>query len=176
MHKIKQTMELAFRNVFSGVRGTRERLSLQIKDLITDMDDHLAGTESRFLDLGMIFQSIHQETGQFTDKVAQTMASLNTQDDQSCLADITTHVASSVKALFEHQQAIADSLAVFENVLKALSHLSQTCEDTDKITLLLNVISLNIGIESNRSDQSRDMFKDFIDCKKHKRQPKAGLE
>lgn len=163
MHKIKKTMGLAFRNVFSGVRGTRERLSLQIKDLITEMNDHLEGTESRFLDMGMIFQSIHQETGQFTDKVARTMASLNAQDEQSCLTDITTHVARSVKALFDHQKAISDSLAVFEKVLQALSHLSRTCEDTDKISLLLNVIALNIGIESNRAEESRDMFKVFIE-------------
>ncbi|MBU1170585.1 MAG: hypothetical protein KKD44_13565 [Proteobacteria bacterium] len=163
MLKTIQKMGLIFRNVFSGLRGDRLALSFQVKDLIGDMESLLAGTESRFLNLGLIFQAINKDTEQFTDQIVQAMTLLNARDEQAGFFHLRTYGIQCVDNLFENQQSISESLGVFEQVIVALTRLALACDDTDKIVLLLNVIALNIRIESNRSDASRDMFNVFIE-------------
>jgi methyl-accepting chemotaxis protein len=81
---------------------------------------------------------------------------------QSALSGTWDYAKDCVDQLRNQQKNMLESLEIFENVQNGLEALSQRCSDADKIVLLLKVIALNMGIESNRTKESADMFAAFV--------------
>ncbi|GAB6097559.1 methyl-accepting chemotaxis protein [Desulfatiferula olefinivorans] len=163
MPTITHHMALILGRVFSGATWIRHRLAGDIGALIVDLTTLMDGTETRFLDLGRRFQDIHQKAGDVTARVIQCLDLIRSGDDASGLTGLTDGASRFVEALFDQQAAIGKRLDAVKDIGGALAKLSGLCDESNHIVLLLNVIALNIGIESRRCDASQDMFTVFTE-------------
>lgn len=133
-----------------------------LPDVVRALEETLASVEPRFLDLGQSFQTLFEETRHFTLWVEKTIDMASGKSGESALAGTGDYARDCVDQLKHQQKDMLESLAIFEEVEKGLSDLSRQCADAEKIVLLLKVIVLNIGIESNRARESAEMFQSFV--------------
>jgi len=134
----------------------------QLSDVIRSLEETMTDVEPRFLNLGQSFQTIFEETQCFSQWVDQTIDMAADTSGQSALSGTGDYAKDCVDQLRSQQKNMLESLEIFENVQNGLEALSRRCSDADKIVLLLKVIVLNIGIESNRTKESADMFAAFV--------------
>lgn len=147
-----------FLNLSTQKEGRGEHVSA----LIQALEQALAHVEPRFLDLGGSFQTLYEETRTFSAWVGETIDLASGESADTSLTGTAAYARACVDRLKALQADMLDSLSIFENVEKGLEELESLSAGAEKIVLLLKVIVLNIGIESNRAKESADMFQSFI--------------
>ncbi|MFH0726013.1 MAG: hypothetical protein V2B19_06635 [Pseudomonadota bacterium] len=116
------------------------------------------GAEEKFLEMGQTIQIIYADCAGLTRQIQETTQALAGTGDDNILGKVEMLAENSLKALVGHQDRVAKSLAPVKAVIDYLESLCRSCDQIDRIAMNLRVVGLNIGVESTRSTEARDMF------------------
>jgi methyl-accepting chemotaxis protein len=116
------------------------------------------GVEEKFLEMGQTIQTIYADSAGLTRQIQETTQALAGTGDDNILGKVEALADNSQKALVGHQDRVATNLAPVKAVIDYLESLCQSCDQIDRIAMNLRVVGLNIGVESTRSAEARDMF------------------
>jgi methyl-accepting chemotaxis protein len=116
------------------------------------------GVEEKFLEMGQRLQTIYAGTSGLTRQIQETTRALAGTGEENILGKVEGLAEKSQKALAGHQERVATSLAPVKAGIEYLEALCQSCDQIDRIAMNLRVVGLNIGVESTRSIEARDMF------------------
>jgi len=145
-----------------GVTPQGKGLVAELSDLSNSLGVAITGVEENFLDLGQQFQTIFSKTEELKNLVSKTSEFSGNKNDGSGIAGVGEFARKSLQTLTAYQGDILSNLKILNSGSDHLQLLSNMCTNTDKVSSLLNVIALNIAIESNRSAESQEMFKVFV--------------
>jgi methyl-accepting chemotaxis protein len=128
------------------------------------LESIMGAVEPQFLKLGDNIQGLHADANQLSEMTSTSARSIGGEEcGQSCMADIDALARTSLERLRECRGAITGSLKNIENSLTHLGKLRDICATIEKTGMVLNVVGLNIAIESRRSLESRDLFEVFTE-------------
>jgi len=118
-----------------------------------------AGNEARFLDIGRTLQSIYTDTADLIRFIRETIQSvMGDTDEKNILEKVGGLARRTETALLRHQERVAVSLTQIKEVADHLGGLHQACDHLGRIAMNLRVVGLNIGVESTRSAEGKEMF------------------
>ncbi len=170
---LKQIYQLAFSRYFGDNRtpapsspAGRRSASMIPDDLEAirrEIQAVVDEDEDRFLHLGKDLQELFSEADQLSRLAIDTARTMGRGGDGGFLANIDGLVKGSLGLLKKHHEGIGASL---ENVSTSFSYLGKLCALCPKIQktgMSLNVIGLNIAVESSRSQESVEMFIAFTE-------------
>ncbi len=164
MFKIPKSIQIVLNKLkrMIGVTSQDKELVAGLSDLSNSLGAAISGVEGDFLDLGQKFQIIFSKTEELKGLVSKTSAFSGNKNDGSGIAGVGEFARKSLQTLTGYQGDIQSNLKILNSGSDYLQLLSNMCANTDKVSLLLNVIALNIAIESNRTAESREMFMVFV--------------
>lgn len=114
--------------------------------------------EKNFMDAGQRLQTIYAGISELTREIREATSVLAGTGDDNILAGVELLAGDSQKSLAGHQDRVATSLEPVRGVIDYLDSLCQSCDHIDRMAMNLRVVGLNIGVESTRSPEARDMF------------------
>lgn len=130
-----------------------------IADAISDL---LSWADPLFTSLGEKLTEAFTASGHLSGLVMKTLNPDDEKDDVIRLKDIQSLTDSVVQTLRAAEENIKAHLFDLSRGIDSLASLSRGCDSTDRLSMLLNVITLNIAVESRRSSQSSQMFEVFV--------------
>jgi hypothetical protein len=139
------------------------RIGSQLSGLSQSIASLMSDVDPEFLKIGQKLQSIYSESEELSRMVLDAVEFVDNRTGEMPLSNVGDFARESVEKLKSFQREISESLESLCSGRGHLEKLSGLCTQTDKIPLLLNVIALNIAIESNRSEKSSEMFTAFIE-------------
>ncbi len=163
---MKKTIHLFLDRIKKGIVPPEKqiaRIGSQLSGLSQSIASLMADVEPEFLNIGQKLQSIYSESEELSQMVMDAVEFVDNRTGEMPLANVGDFARESVEKLKSFQSEISESLESLCSGRGHLEKLSGLCTQTDKIPLLLNVIALNIAIESNRSEKSIEMFAAFIE-------------
>jgi methyl-accepting chemotaxis protein len=116
------------------------------------------GDEASFLEMGRTLQSIYTNTADLIQFIRETIQSVMGDTDENILGRVGDLARRAETALVHHQERVAGSLVQIREVADHLGGLHQACDQLGRIALNLRVVGLNIGVESTRSAEGKEMF------------------
>ncbi|MBI9090447.1 MAG: methyl-accepting chemotaxis protein [Desulfobacterium sp.] len=139
------------------------RIGSQLSDLSQAISSLMSDVEPDFLKIGQKLQCIYSESQELSHMVMDAVKFVDNGTGDMSLGNVGELAQESVEKLKFFQRGISESLESLYSGRVHLEKLSGLCTQTDKIPLLLDVIALNIAIESNRSEKANEMFAAFIE-------------
>ena len=128
----------------------------------TSISGSLTSVDPHFLMLGEKLNETFSASEQLSGLVLNTLNLGQAGEDKNRLRDIHTVSDTVVQTLRSAQENIRTHLAHLASGITHLESLSKGCGQTDRLSMLLNVITLNIAVESRRSRESNAMFEVFV--------------
>jgi methyl-accepting chemotaxis protein len=149
-------------------RGKRRRqLDLPAADKLVALSAALErimdGAEPRFLDLGGRLQSLYADADDLVNQTRRAAAAVGEGGEGGLLAHLDEMAHDALADLKARREAIARRLRDLTGSAEQLLRLSEICAGLGKTGLSLNVVGLNIAVESSRSAASGEMFAVFTD-------------
>ena len=135
----------------SEIKNNLAKLSVAMETIISD-------SEPDFLQLGNELQSIYGTATNLCDIVIQSGRGQSDAPEEKVMNQISGFAMESVGRLTGCRDEIAESQVLIETGKQNLDKLTKTCRKNEQLAMLLNVIALNIAVESNRTKQSSEMF------------------
>ncbi|WP_124328246.1 hypothetical protein [Desulfonema ishimotonii] len=118
----------------------------------------MGDAEARFLALGRALQRLYEDADDLARLTRKTTLAIGGSEDDGLLNTVDRLVRDAQGELGRYRDDIAASL---ENVTRSsddLGQLGTICPVVEKTGISLNVIGLNIAVESSRSADSSEMF------------------
>jgi chemotaxis regulatin CheY-phosphate phosphatase CheZ len=140
----------------------RDDLDTDLADISNSISDFLASVDPHFLRLGEKLNETYSTSGQLSGLVMKTLNLDDAGENKNRLKDIHIVADSVVQTLRSSEENIRAHLGHLSSGIVHLESLSKGCAHTDKISMLLNIIALNIAVESSRSQKSNEMFEVFV--------------
>jgi methyl-accepting chemotaxis protein len=149
-------------------RGKRRRqLDLPAADQLVALSAALErimdGAEPQFLELGGRLQSLYADADDLVDQTRRAAAAVGEGGEGGLLAHLDGMAHDALADLKARREAIAGRLRDLTGSAEQLLRLSEICGGLGKTGLSLNVVGLNIAVESSRSAASGEMFAVFTD-------------
>lgn len=135
-----------------------EELSLLLERLGDELERTSGEVESDFLRLGEALQSSNGEVTGLTQRILDTVKSIGSETDAGGLNNIDHLVRQSLLQLRDCQEQITEDLDRFADGSDQMEGLNRLCPVIGKMALVLQVVGMNIGVESARSPEAREMF------------------
>ncbi len=148
-------------------RWTDSRLSIadisnRVPVLAESLEKTFKATEHNFMQTGQEFQSVISEATELA-KGTSEIAKLFTGDSDENLLDVLGRlIRQSVSGLKTGHTGIAGSLKIIDAGAEYLGTLHHMSPQIERTASFLHIVGLNIGIESSRSEESREMFDIFV--------------
>ncbi|MDA8136689.1 MAG: methyl-accepting chemotaxis protein [Desulfobacteraceae bacterium] len=139
----------------AGLDADLTAVSNSISGSLTSVDPH-------FLMLGEKLNETFSASEQLSGLVLNTLNLDQGGEDKNRLKDIHTVSDTVIQTLRSAQENIQIHLTHLASGIMHLESLSRGCGHTDRLSMLLNVITLNIAVESRRSRESNQMFEVFV--------------
>lgn len=152
-----------FNRLYDSVMGISAKITVDITNVTHDLSGILEKVEPHFIQLGQLFPEAQNATGLFIRDVVLAMEAIRGGEGQTGLSGVKDLSAEFVNRLDTHRNAIVQSVEVFDHVIRELGRLAQICGKADRVALLLRVIALNIGIESQGLGDAGNLFKAFVE-------------
>jgi methyl-accepting chemotaxis protein len=116
------------------------------------------GVEPDFIEMGQVLQEIYARTGEITEAANEGIQLLNGDDEKSILARSGAIAGTSLEHLEESQEDLRKSLSEVKNVADLVDGLRKGCPLVERISMLIRVVALNIGVESTRNSDATERF------------------
>ncbi|MFH2066455.1 MAG: methyl-accepting chemotaxis protein [Pseudomonadota bacterium] len=164
MDSIKRLIRIVTVGLEKRIKMTgQEKISIstiqkQLAGLSDTMGTIIAGSEPDFIHLGSDLQSIFSTAVRLSDIVIQSAQGCADDSEEKILVRISGFAKESVDKLKGCRNRISESLSILDSGKSDLERLAGLCSKQEKISMLLNVIALNIAVESSRNRQSSEMF------------------
>lgn len=134
----------------------------EIPSRLTAFSESLKATsrsvEPEFMTIGRSLQSVYADTKALTQQAVDTVNRFGGKDEESELGRIERLIRESLENLNRCREDVTVNLKQVDAVAEYLSELHDKCSVVEKIAVFLKVVGLNIGIESTRSEESKEMF------------------
>lgn len=121
----------------------------------------MANIEPLFLGLGQDMQSSYADSAQLTQLIAQSAEIIGSQTEGSLI----NHINATVNDLLQELKSCRETITVNSDHMGSstgeLATLSQSCTGLTKLARFLNIVGMNIDVESCRSVESKNMFQGF---------------
>jgi methyl-accepting chemotaxis protein len=114
--------------------------------------------EPDFMEIGETLQSLYFDSTRLTGQLQDSVQQLCADSDQSVLHTIQSLVGQSLDEIRQCRKEVMENLQMVTRRTQNLQDLYKMCDEIEKIALHLRLVGINIGIESNASERSRDMF------------------
>ena len=137
------------------------KTNLKLSELIDPLESILSNVEPNFLQLGQELQTIHNDSEKLAGLSVSAAQSIGGESEQSSLTSIGEFAKDSLSRLETCRSEVTGSL---DNVLKVVQHLEKLqslCPVIKTIAKTLNIIALNIAMESSRTRRGEEMFSFF---------------
>jgi methyl-accepting chemotaxis protein len=137
---------------------------LEISGIIAELDEVMTRVEPRFLKVGRELQNLFADSRILSDRTQEAVGFIESEENSENFLDridrLTRH---SLEALRGYQDKIGQNLNSVNRSLEHLGRLCSICSVIEKTGMTLNVIGLNIAVESSRSPESGEMFSVFTE-------------
>lgn len=148
-------------------RRRRRRLDLpaaaELADLSRQLERIMGEAEPHFLALGGRLQSLYADADALVEQTRRASAAVGEQGETGLLAHLDQMVHEALADLRARREAIAGRLRDLTGSADQLNRLAEICGGLGKTGLSLNVVGLNIAVESSRSTASGEMFSVFTE-------------
>ena len=114
--------------------------------------------ESDFLELGLTLQKTHQDASEMIRYVFDSVAEFNGNKEEGMLKTIDRIVHDALADLQSCCDKVTRDAAYFGKSVGLMENLYGICSRIDNMVLELRMVGLNIGIESVRSSNARELF------------------
>jgi hypothetical protein len=114
--------------------------------------------ETPFLETGRTLQSVYSDTADLIRYIQETIGEVMGDGNENILSRAGDLAKQAEAALALRQQRVASNLTQIREVADHLGALYQSCDHLGRIAMNLRVVGLNIGVESTRSAEGREMF------------------
>ncbi|QTA81597.1 Methyl-accepting chemotaxis protein domain-containing protein [Desulfonema limicola] len=136
----------------------------ELSDIQESLGTVMTDVEPEFLELGQRLQQLYADSDQLTQQAVNAASFIGGKNTTSnFLSKIDLIAKQALSDLQYYQNNISENLAKTTASLEYLSKLINICSIIEKTGISLNVIGLNIAIESSRSEDSGEMFASFTD-------------
>lgn len=158
---LSRTLDKVFSKI-SSVFAYR-KLS-ELPDIKESLDSVMAKVEPDFLKLGQDLQNMYSDADRLTEQTVNAATFIGGKNKgENFLSNIDKVSKQALSDLQGYQNNISESLKKITGSLEFLGKLINICSVIEKTGISLNVIGLNIAIESSRSTDSGEMFASFTD-------------
>ncbi|MBF0573412.1 MAG: hypothetical protein HQK69_06585, partial [Desulfamplus sp.] len=121
----------------------------------------MSGVEPVFLQLGQDMQNIYSDSANLTDIITRSANIVGNQTEGNSIHHINNIVSDLLKELKNYYETISANKMHMESGTGEFERLCKICTGLIKTARFLNVVGLNIDVESCRSTESRNMFLGF---------------
>ncbi|MDM8535510.1 hypothetical protein QUF70_02015 [Desulfobacterales bacterium HSG17] len=136
----------------------------ELPDIKESLANIMADVEPEFLKLGQDLQQLYSDADQLTEQTVNAATFIGGKNKKgNFLSNIDLIAKQALSDLQNYQNNISENLTKTKASLEYLGKLITICSIIEKTGTSLNVIGLNIAIESSRSANSGEMFASFID-------------
>jgi hypothetical protein len=145
--------DVALRLTLMKLKDLPDRMAAVSRDLLASVEN-----ESDFLEMGRRLQSVFTDTTELIRLIEDAIQEVTGDTDENVLGKTGSMAKRAEAALSLRQQRVALSLTRIKEVADHLGGLHQACDLLGRVALNLRVVALNIGVESTRSEEGREMF------------------
>lgn len=128
----------------------------QLSSLAKDLLDDIGRVESDFLKIGRDLMKTHEEASALEQHACQAVSLVTGEKGLAHRIDWVVH--GSLTQLQSSRDKVHKDLGKISEGIRLMEALSKRCEVFDKMVLELQMIGLNVGVESVRSVEGRNMF------------------
>lgn len=128
-------------------------------ELVRIVDD----AEPRFLDLGGRLQALYADADGLVERTRRAAAAVGGDGETGLLAHLDGMAHDALADLNERRESIGGRLGEAMGSAEQLARLADICATMGKTGMSLNVVGLNIAVESSRSAASGEMFSVFTE-------------
>gem|GEM_PF-6304970 len=114
--------------------------------------------EPEFLAIGQTLQSIFTDIMKLTAQIQSAAGLISSSDGDGVLQQLQRLAQDAVGYLTNEKDRVTKICRLFESILSQLQRLLGFCRQFEKLALNLQMLSMNIHIESQRSTKAADMF------------------
>jgi methyl-accepting chemotaxis protein len=143
------------------VRGLSRGKMKELSDQITAVSGALQASvenESDFLEMGRRLQSVYTDTTELVRHIQDAIKEVMGDADDNVLSKSGDMAKRAETALARRRERVALSLPRIREVADHQGGLHQACDNLGRIAMNLRVVALNIGVESTRTAEGREMF------------------
>lgn len=119
-------------------------------------------TEPMFINLGNELQDIFSDSENLTSLTRETAGLIDGDENNNILANIGDFSRNSVSRLDTCREDVTNILPKVETCTKNLKRLRDMCPVIRTIAKKLNIVALNISMESSRGKTREEMFTFFV--------------
>jgi hypothetical protein len=139
--------------------GAPSGLFSDLRELSGSLATTVASVEHRFLNLGESLQVLYADADRLAKSTIASVEAIGSMDDEkSSIRYTDTLVKDALNELKSCRIDISNSLRNIDSGLDQLGKLCTICSVIEKTGVSLNVVGLNIAVESSRSLEARDSF------------------
>lgn len=172
-HRVMDFLGARFRRLKGRWKAFRDRRAqaAEVPRILADLpgiadslESVMSGVEPRFLDLGGELQSLSADANSLADLTRRSARAIGGgQTGDSFLENLDAAARSALAELEDCRNGIMENLNTIDLGLQYLGKLVNICSTIDQIGMSLNVVGLNIAVESSRSPEALGMFESFTD-------------
>jgi methyl-accepting chemotaxis protein len=127
------------------------------------VDAIIGDAEPRFLDLGERLRALYTDADGLVNQARRAAAAVGGDESTGVLPHLEEMVGAAMADLRDRREAISGRLEEVMRSAEQLARLSSICSAMAQTGLSLNVVGLNIAVESSRSSASVEMFSVFTE-------------
>lgn len=142
---------------------TYAELCGEISTLAGDLESTIHAAEPSFLDLGGTLQSLYQNSEELVRVTQATVQAVGGSREEGVLGKANQVTHQALERLTSVRRDISSSLDDIVKGSDLLGKLCAICPTIENSGMTLNVIGLNIAVESSRSAHAGEMFVVFTD-------------
>lgn len=144
-----------------GVYACSKKIKLvpvQLEALSESLYHSSRDVEDNFLQVGQMLQSIYGDSVKLTQTIQDIVSNMTDDSEENMLKKVANVIRDVKVVVSRHHTHVKTNLDQVRSVIDQLSELFNCCHTLERIAMNLRVVGLNIGVESTRSPQARDMF------------------
>ncbi len=146
----------------TGSRLSVSGISNRLLVLAESLEKTYKATEPNFMQTGQELQSVFSEATGLAKDTTEIAKLFTGDSDENLLDGLGRLVRKSVSGLKTGHADISGSLKNIDAGAEYLGTLYSMSPQIERTASFLHIVGLNIGIESSRSEESREMFDIFV--------------
>ena len=153
IRQLKKILVVCRMSTSSGLR-----LQKKLHALITELDAACKETSPEFMKIGEDLQIIYRDAKALTAQVGNSVEVIGGQAEGGVLFKLRGLADASMNELTACSKNLSVKGDLSEKLRTHLGDLWRVCGSIQKTGLLLRIVAVNIGIESSRSTEAKNLF------------------
>lgn len=130
----------------------------RLTEISAALESASEGVEPKFMELGEELQAVFFDATGLTDQISEKVKLFGEDSDESLLAKVRRRVENCLEELRDFRTEVSKKTDHINKLVDYLGHLHKRCDAFEQTTMFIRVVGLNVGVESTRSAECREMF------------------